>query len=53
MLAGIDAKSNSSVLDAADGFVETAYLLSEPANAAHLRRSIRQYRAGQMRTKKF
>lgn len=46
MLAGIDPKSNSSMLDAADGFNETAYLLAEPANAEHLCNSIGQYRAG-------
>jgi hypothetical protein len=39
MLAGIDPKSNVSILDAADGFAETAYLLAEPANAKHLRNS--------------
>lgn len=53
VLAGIDPKSNASMLDAADGFAETAYLLAEPANAEHLRRSIRQYRAGRLRTKKL
>ena len=51
MLAGIDPKSNSSMLDAADGFTETAYLLAEPANAEHLRLSISQYRAAQVRVK--
>lgn len=51
MLAGIDPKSNSSMLDAADGFTETAYLLAEPANAEHLCLSISQYRAAQVRVK--
>ncbi|HPV24384.1 MAG TPA: hypothetical protein PLJ65_09430 [Casimicrobium sp.] len=51
MHAGIDPESNASMLDAADGFTETAYLLAEPANAEHLRRSISQYRAGRMRVK--
>lgn len=51
MLAGIDPKSDSLILDAADGFTETAYLLAEPANAEHLRRSMSQYRAGRMRVK--
>ncbi len=44
MLAGIDPKSNASMLDAADGFTDTTYLLAESANAKHLRRSIQQYR---------
>jgi hypothetical protein len=52
MLAGIDPKSNASMLDAADGFAETAHLLAEPANAKHLRNSIGQYRAGLALTKK-
>ena len=51
MVAGIDPKSNASILDAADGFTETAYLLAEPANAEHLRRSISQYRAVHLRVK--
>ena len=51
MLAGIDPKSNASMLDAADGFDETAYLLAEPANAEHLCHSIGQYRAGLALTK--
>lgn len=52
MLVGIDPKSNSSMLDAADGFVETAYLLAEPANAEHLCNLIGQYRAGLALAKK-
>lgn len=44
MVAGIDPKSNASMLDAADGFAETAYLLAEPANSEQLRRSIQQYK---------
>ena len=44
MLAGIDPMSNASMVDAADGLAETTYLLAEPANAAHLRKSIKQYR---------
>ncbi len=51
MVAGIDPKSNASVLDAADGFAETTYLLAEPANAEHLHRSISQYRAGRVRVR--
>ena len=51
MLAGIDPKSNASILDAADGFNETAYLLAEPANAEHLCNSIDQYRAGRKRVR--
>ena len=51
MLAGADPKSNTSMLDAADGFSETAHLLAEPANAEHLCNSIGQYRAGLALTK--
>lgn len=51
MLAGIDLKSNASMMDAADGFTETAYLLAEPVNAEHLCNSISQYRAGSMRVR--
>ena len=51
MAAGIRPDSNRSMLDAADGFTETAHLLAEPANAEHLRRSISQYRAGRLRVK--
>ncbi|MEQ1594460.1 MAG: hypothetical protein ABL985_05135 [Casimicrobium sp.] len=40
----IDPTTNASALHAADGLAETAYLLAEPANAAHLRKSIKQYR---------
>ena len=53
MLAGIDPKSNASMLDAADGFTETTHLLAEPANAEHLRQSISQYRAGRVRIEKL
>ena len=53
MVAGIDPTSNASMLDAAEGFAETTYLLAEPANAEHLRRSISQYRTGRLRTKKL
>ena len=51
MVAGIDPTSNASILDAADGFTETAYLLAEPANAEHLCLSISQYHAAQVRVK--
>jgi len=44
--AGIDPLSNSSMLDAMDDGSETRYLLIEPANAAHLLRSIKQHRQG-------
>lgn len=53
MVAGIDPKSNASMLDAADGFTETTHLLAEPANAEHLRQSISQYRAGRVRIEKL
>ena len=53
MLAGIDPKSNASMLDAADGFTETTHLLAEPANAEHLRQSISQYRAERVRIEKL
>ncbi|MEQ1888899.1 MAG: type II toxin-antitoxin system prevent-host-death family antitoxin [Alphaproteobacteria bacterium] len=33
-------------LDTFNGLMETAYLLKTPANAAHLARSIRQFRQG-------
>ena len=46
LAAGIDPLSNSSMLDAMDDGKETRYLLSEPANAAHLLRSIKQQRLG-------
>ena len=46
MAAGIDPLSNSSMLDAMDDGSETRYLLKEPANAAHLLRSIKQHRQG-------
>lgn len=51
MIAGIRPDSNRSILDAADGRNATAYLLSEPANAKHLMKSIGQYRAGYLRVK--
>jgi len=34
-------------LDTFNGLMETVHLLKNPANAAHLARSIEQYRAGQ------
>jgi len=43
LVPGIDPLSNSSMLDAIDDASETRYLLSEPANAAHLLRSIKQH----------
>ncbi len=46
MAAGIDPLSNSSMLDAMEDGSETRYLLSEPANATHLLRSIKQHRQG-------
>lgn len=52
LVAGIDPKSNASMLNAADGFAETAYLLAERADAEHLCDSIGQYRAGLVLTKK-
>lgn len=36
-------------LDQFNGLMETVHLLKSPANAAHLSRSIRQYRAGKAR----
>lgn len=35
-------------LDTFNGLMETVHLLKSPANAAHLARSIAQYRAGQV-----
>ena len=52
-VAGIDPKSNASMLDSADGFTDTTHLLAEPANAEHLRQSISQYRAARVRIEKF
>ena len=50
LAAGIDPLSNSSMLDAMDDESETRYLLmSEPTNAAHSLRSIKQYRRGKNR----
>jgi hypothetical protein len=49
MLPGNRPDSNQSMLDAADGFDDTAHLLAEPANAKHLLKSINQYRAGRVR----
>ena len=43
---GVDPLINLSMLDAMDDGLETHYLLSEPANAAHLLRSIAQHRKG-------
>jgi hypothetical protein len=42
--AGINGSSNAALIDAMDAPSETAYLLAHPANAAHLRKSIRQYK---------
>ncbi len=36
-------------LDTFNSLLETVHLLKSPANAAHLARSIEQYRAGQLR----
>ena len=36
-------------LDSFNSLMETVHLLKSPANAAHLARSIEQYRAGQAR----
>jgi antitoxin YefM len=35
-------------LDHFNGLMETVHLLKSPANAAHLSKSIKQYRAGKM-----
>jgi antitoxin YefM len=37
-------------LDQFNGLMETVHLLKSPANAAHLSKSIKQYRAGQVKT---
>lgn len=37
-------------LDTFNSLMETVHLLKSPANAAHLARSIEQYRAGKVRT---
>ena len=36
-------------LDQFNGLMETVHLLKSPANAAHLSKSIEQYRSGQIR----
>ena len=36
-------------LDTFNGLMETVHLLKSPANAAHLARSIKQYRKGERR----
>ena len=36
-------------LDTFNGLMETVHLLKSPANAAHLARSIEQYRKGEVR----
>jgi len=38
-------------LDTFNSMMETLYLLKSPANAAHLNRSISQYRKGQTKAK--
>ena len=38
-------------LDYYNSLMETVYLLKSPANAEHLRKSIEQYRAGQVHEK--
>ncbi len=35
-------------LDTFNGLIETVHLLKSPANAAHLARSLEQYRSGQL-----
>jgi antitoxin YefM len=40
-------------LDEFNSWKETIYLLSNPANAAHLRRSIQEARAGQVQEKEL
>lgn len=35
-------------LDTFNGLIETVHLLKSPANAAHLTRSLEQYRSGQL-----
>ena len=40
-------------LDEFNSWKETIYLLSNPANAAHLRKSIEQARAGQIQEKEL
>jgi hypothetical protein len=50
LTAGINPGSNSAFLDAMDELMETNYLLAHPANAMHLRKSIRQYKKGELDT---
>ncbi len=40
-------------LDTFNGLMETAYLLKTPANAAHLARSIKQFRQGKQAERKL
>lgn len=40
-------------LDTFNSMMETVYLLKTPANAAHLARSIKQFRRGQARARKL
>lgn len=40
-------------LDTFNSMMETVYLLKTPANAAHLNRSIRQFRKGQTKARKL
>lgn len=40
-------------LDTFNSMMETVHLLKTPANAAHLARSIKQFRRGQARTRKL
>ncbi|MGH8275006.1 MAG: type II toxin-antitoxin system Phd/YefM family antitoxin [Gammaproteobacteria bacterium] len=40
-------------LDSFNSMMETVHLLKTPANAAHLKRSIEQYRRGQTRERKL
>jgi len=40
-------------LDTFNSMIETVHLLKTPANAAHLARSIKQFRRGQTRTRKL
>lgn len=40
-------------LDQFNGLMETVHLLKSPANAAHLSKSIKQYRAGKVQQRKL